>query len=225
MASTTKQVTGGSQTLARGLHALALIGESNSPLTVPELAAQLGIHRSMAYRLVRTLEDFGFVERDPAGRLEIGVRMATLTRSVARDLQAAASPELISLSNTLAMTAFVVAYDGEQAVTLLAVEPQHAVTTVAQRPGSRHPIDHGAPGRVIRSQLQPQQFPPQRYEVSQNEVFTGLSSVAVPLRTADGRPASLAILYVMSDFEVEDVADQLLEATRRIESLLTTHSS
>lgn len=223
MTSTPKQATGGSQTLARGLKALALIGESNTPLTVPEVAERLGIHRSMAYRLVRTLEDFGFVERDQTGRLEIGVRMATLTRSIARDLQAAANPELVALANALGMTAFIVAYDGEQAVTLLAVEPQHAVTTVAQRPGSRHPIDHGAPGRIIRSQLKPEQFPPQRYEVSQDEVFTGLSSVAVPLRTADERPASLAILYVMSDLDVDDVADKLLESARRIESLLTTH--
>ena len=223
MTSTPKQATGGSQTLARGLKALALIGESNTPLTVPEVAERLGIHRSMAYRLVRTLEDFGFVERDQTGRLEIGVRMATLTRSIARDLQAAANPELVALANALGMTAFIVAYDGEQAVTLLAVEPQHAVTTVAQRPGSRHPIDHGAPGRVIRSQLKPEQFPPQRYEVSQDEVFTGLSSVAVPLRTADERSASLAILYVMSDLDVDDVADKLLESARRIESLLTTH--
>lgn len=223
MTSTPKQATGGSQTLARGLKALALIGESNTPLTVPEVAERLGIHRSMAYRLVRTLEDFGFVERDQTGRLEIGVRMATLTRSIARDLQAAANPELVALANALGMTAFIVAYDGEQAVTLLAVEPQHAVTTVAQRPGSRHPIDHGAPGRIIRSQLKPEQFPPQRYEVSHDEVFTGLSSVAVPLRTADERPASLAILYVMSDLDVDDVADKLLESARRIESLLTTH--
>ncbi|OAV61826.1 IclR family transcriptional regulator [Enteractinococcus helveticum] len=223
MTSTTKQTTGGSQTLARGLHALALIGESNTPLTVPEVAEQLGIHRSMAYRLVRTLQDFGFVERDPTGRLEIGVRMATLTRSIARDLQAAASPELVALANSLGMTAFIVAYDGEQAVTLLAVEPQNAVTTVAQRPGSRHPIDHGAPGRVIRSQLKPDAFPAKRYEFSQDEVFSGLSSIAVPLRTADERPASLAILYVMSDLDVEEVANKLEESAGRIESLLTTH--
>lgn len=220
MSSTTKPA--GSQTLARGLNALAMIGESDTPMTVPELAAQLGIHRSMAYRLVRTLEDSGFVERDATGRLEIGVRMATLTRRIARDLQAAANPELVLLANTLGMTAFIVAYDGEQAVTLLTVEPQHAVTTVAQRPGSRHPINHGAPGRVIRSQLKPDEFPIQRYEVSHDEVFTGLSSIAVPLRTADERPASLAILYVMSDFAVEDVADKLLESAQRIENVLGT---
>lgn len=220
MSSTTKQVTGGSQTLARGLHALTIIGESNTPMTVPEVAAALGIHRSMGYRLIRTLEDFGFVERDAAGRLAVGVRMATLTRNIARDLQTAANPELVALANSLGMTAFIVTYDGHEAVTLLTVEPQQAVTTVAQRPGSRHPIDHGAPGRVIRSQLSPDQHPPKRYEFSRDEVFAGLSSIAVPLRTADNRPASLAILYVARDIDIDDVADQVQAAAQRIESIL-----
>lgn len=221
MSTTPKAATGGSQTLARGLHALSLIGESDAPLSVPDIAGQLGIHRSMAYRLVRTLEEAGFVERDATGRLEIGMRMATLTRNIARDLQAAANPELVELANSMGMTTFIVTYDGEQAVTLLAVEPQHAVTTVAQRPGSRHPIDHGAPGRVIRSQLKPQEFPPKDYELSQNEVFAGLTSIAVPLRTGDGRPASLAILYVTDGGAIiADVATALAGSAQRIERVL-----
>lgn len=221
MSSTTKRATEGSQTLARGLRALALIGESSTPLTVPKLAEELDIHRSMAYRLVRTLENFGFVERDSGGCLEIGVRVATLTRSIARDLQAAANPELVSLADTLGMTAFLVTYDGEEAVTLLAVEPQKALTTVAQRPGSRHPIDHGAPGRVIRSQLNPEEFPPKQYELSQDEVFAGLTSIAVPLRTNDGRPASLAILYVTDGgADIPDAAAELARSAKRIERVL-----
>lgn len=210
----------GSQTLARGLTALSLIGESARPLTVAELAQKLDIHRSMAYRLVATLEDAGFVERTAAGKLEIGIRMATLTRSVARDLQAAANPELIQLANELGMTAFIVAYDGEQAVTIMTVEPHHALTTVAQRPGSRHPVDRGAPGKVIRSLLNPTEYPVKKFEYSQDEVFSGLSSVAVPLKTADERIASLAILYVKSELEVDDVAEKLIESASRIENLL-----
>jgi len=223
MTSTTKIVAGGSQTLARGLHALALIGESDAPLTVAELTEQLGIHRSMTYRLVRTLEEFGFVERDSNGNLGIGVRMATLTRSIARDLQTAANPELVRLANTLRMTAFIVTYDGEEAVTLLTVEPQNAITTVAQRPGSRHPIDRGAPGRVIRSQLAPDDFPPQAYEWSQDEVFAGLTSLAVPLRTNDARPASLAILYVTDGgADIPDAVAELQHSAQRIERVLGT---
>src|SRR5699024_3371387 len=122
MSDPVKRATGGSQTLARGLAALALIGESQQPPTVADLAEHLGIHQSMVYRLVRTLEDFGFVTRNGAGQLEVGVRLANIARNVARDLQQAAIPELTTLANQLGMTAFIVTYDGEQAVTLFTVE-------------------------------------------------------------------------------------------------------
>ena len=45
---------GGSQTLARGLLALEIVGSATAPIGVAALAQQLKIHRSMAYRLVKT---------------------------------------------------------------------------------------------------------------------------------------------------------------------------
>lgn len=220
MAISNRESESGSQTLARGLAALALIGEESSPLTVAELGSRLGIHRSMAYRLVRTLEQHGFVTRTPGGELELGVRMAALARNVARDLQTAAAPEMASLANDLGMTAFLVSFDGEAAVTLSSAEPERADATVAQRPGSRHAIGSGAPGRVVRSQLDPGKYPPTAYEVSHNEIFPGLSSVAVPLRTRDGKPASLAVLYVTREIDVSEVAKRVQNSASRIERVL-----
>ncbi|WP_027479261.1 IclR family transcriptional regulator [Gryllotalpicola ginsengisoli] len=210
----------GSQTLARGLAALTEIGDAHAPLTVPELAERLGVHRSMAYRLVRTLEQHGFVTRTAGGGLELGARVAALARNVARDLQTAAAPELTALANELGMTAFVVVHDGEEAVTLSTAEPRRVDAPVAQRPGSRHSIDRGAPGRVIRSQLDPTAHPPRRYETSHDEIFPGLSSVAVPLHTRDGRPASLAVVYASRDVDLDEVAATLSAAARRIEQSL-----
>jgi DNA-binding IclR family transcriptional regulator len=210
----------GSQTLARGLIVLTLIGESPSPLTAAEVAARLGLHRSMAYRLIRTLEAHGFVVRTASGHLELGVRLVALSRNVARGLQAAAAPVLADLANDLNMTAFVVAFDGEAAVTLYTAEPHGPDATVAQRPGSRHPIDRGAPGRVIRSQVDPISHPPKRYEVSRDEVILGLSSVAVPLRLPDGRPSSLAVVYLTQEDDVESLAGSLSAAAQLIERAL-----
>lgn len=213
----------GSQTLARGLAALSLIGEESDPLTVAELASRLEIHRSMANRLIRTLEHHGFVVRNAAGELELGARMAALARNVARDLQTAAAPELTALANELGMTAFLVVFDGEAAVTLSSAEPQRADATVAQRPGSRHAIDRGAPGRVLRSQLDPSTHPARAYEVSHDEIFPGLSSVALPVRTFDGKPASLAVLYVTHDIDVEDTAARIGLSVSRIEHTLGSY--
>jgi len=217
MRGDTEARAAGSQTLARGLHALALIGEAARPLTVPVLAAELGIHRSMAYRLVRTLEQQGFVERGAAGELAVGARLASIARNAARDLQSAAMPELVDAANDLGVTTFLVTYDGEAAVTLVSAEPHRADATVAQRPGTRHPVDRGAPGRVIRSQLDPRAHPPARYEVSRDEVIDGLAALAVPLATPSGRPASVAALYLSSrTIDVDAVVTRLEAAARRI---------
>ena len=154
-----EQIDGGSQTLSRGLTALELIGSADAPLSVADLCAQLGIHRSMAYRLVKTLEQRGFVYRDASGGLVLGTKIATLARSVAKGLQEAAAPELAAIAAELEMTAMLVTFDGESAVTLSTAEPQKIGTTVARKPGSRHSIDRGAPGRVLRSQVDPTTYP------------------------------------------------------------------
>lgn len=207
----------GSQTLSRGLKALELISEAPTPLTVAEVAEQLGIHRSMAYRLVRTLEDHAFVVRNADGALEVGVRLVALARNAARDLRSAAIPELTQLAQDLGKTAFVATYDGAEVVTLVTVEPQHTDSTVGQRPGSRHPIDNGAPGRVIRSQLNPGDYPPARYEISHDEVINGLTSIAVPISVSSGPPTSLAIVFLTEEVDVETTVRTLEAAARRIE--------
>ncbi|MDN5755801.1 MAG: helix-turn-helix domain-containing protein, partial [Micrococcaceae bacterium] len=43
------------QTLSRGLRALEIITDRPEPPTIAELADELGVHRSIAYRILRTL--------------------------------------------------------------------------------------------------------------------------------------------------------------------------
>jgi hypothetical protein len=47
-------------------------------------------------------------------------------------------------------------------------------------------------------------------------VFVGLSSVAVPLVTAAGSPASLAVIYLTQEVHVAHIADRLQSAAHRI---------
>ncbi|WP_460772796.1 IclR family transcriptional regulator [Microbacterium sp. GXF7504] len=210
----------GSQTLARGLTALTLIGEAATPLSVPEVADLLGVHRSMAYRLVRTLEDLGFVVRDGAGLLHVGAKVVSLARGVSGDLATVAAPELAALADDLGMTVCIVTYDGAEAVTLTSSEPRRDGATLAQRPGSRHSIDAGAPGRVIRSQLRPEQHPPLRYETSHDEIIVGVSSVAVPLPLGAHAPAALAVIYLTQDLDTDAVATALERTAHRIARLV-----
>ena len=79
--------------------------------------------------------------------------MAALAAGVAHDLQAEALPELTAVANELGLTCFLVVLDHDECVTLVSVEPRHAVASVAQRPGTRHPVTVGAPGKAILSVL------------------------------------------------------------------------
>src|SRR3954447_24045058 len=143
------------QTLSRGITALELLADAERPMSIADLSARLGLHRSITYRIVRTLEAHGLVRRDAGGDLELGASLATLARNVSRDLQAAALPELTELTKELGMTAFVAVLDHDDAVTLVSVEPRAAVAAVAQRPGTRHPLDRGAPGRAVQRLVEP----------------------------------------------------------------------
>jgi len=201
------------QTLARGLRILDALAEAGHPLTIAEVSKALGVHRSIGYRLVRTLEDAALVVRDSAGALVLGPHLATLARSVAPRLQSDARAVLQSLADELAMTAFIVVLDRLECVTLVTVEPRDAVASIAQRPGSRHSIRVGAPGIAIQSLLtmtdraamsldipEPGEVADARtdgFASSHGEVITGVTSVAAPIRGSVR--AAVAVLYVTSD--------------------------
>lgn len=225
-----------SQTLSRGIRALEILAEAQQPLTIAELAGAMGVHRSVAYRILRTLEDHSLLVRDDGGRVQPGPGLAVLARSVARNLQTAALPELTQLANALTMSAFVAVWDHEDCVTLVTVDPRHTGPTVVQHPGSRHPLNAGAPGIAIQSALTEEEWKalapgiPYRAEAaearrlgfaaSHDEVIAGVSSLAVPVRVPGGRPAALAVVYIRTSQDPAEVAAALAESAARIESQL-----
>lgn len=229
------------QTLSRGIRALELLADAPRPMTIAELAAALDVHRSIAYRILRTLEDHRMVVRDAAGRVELGPRLAALARTVQHDLQAAALPELTAVANDLGMTAFVAVLDQREVVTLVSVEPRHVVATVAQRPGTRHPLANGAPGIAIQSALTTAQWRalggsghvssesirPEAvdartsgYAVSHDEVIRGLRSVAVPLVIPGRLPAAVAVVFVASASDAAQIGARLADAAGAITAAL-----
>lgn len=224
-----------SQTLSRGIRLLEHLADARTPLSIDDLAARVGLHRSVAYRLLRTLEDHGLVSRDAAGAVRLGTGLAALAAGVAADLQAEALPELTAAANDLGMTCFLVVLDHEECVTLTSVEPRHAVTTVAQRPGARHPVTRGAPGRAILAQLPPRRWPDdvdarlaaqvaetaeRGWATSHDEVVPSLRAVAVPLSVQGREPAAVAAVHVSSDLDDAVIAERLAAAATAISRAL-----
>ena len=224
-----------SQTLSRGIRILEILADARGPLSIDEIAKRLEVHRSVAYRLLRTLEDHGLVTRDGAGRIQLGARMAALAAGVAHDLQAEALPELTAVANELGTTCFLVVLDHHECVTLVSVEPRHAVASVAQRPGTRHPVTVGAPGKAILSVLPLREWPADvsdhlRDEVqdaaahgfatSHDEVIPSLRSVSVPLIVRGRRPSAIAVVYVASAHEPAQIAARLQRSATVIRDAL-----
>jgi DNA-binding IclR family transcriptional regulator len=209
------------QTLSRGITALEVLAEAEVPLSITELAGRLGLHRSITYRIVRTLEEHRLVVRDSGGDVKLGTSLASLARNVSRDLQAAALPEVTELANDLGMTAFVAVHDCEDAVTLVSVEPRVAIAAVAQRPGTRHPLGRGAPGRAVRRLvggvgLATRDTRDLPYETSHDEVIQGLSSIAVPLDVPGQQPGAIAVVYLTGPADVAMIGQRLVQAARTI---------
>ncbi|MEV7631511.1 IclR family transcriptional regulator [Microbacterium sp. NPDC089318] len=221
-----------SQTLSRGIRILEVL--SDGPLSIDEVAVRLEVHRSIAYRLLRTLEDHRLVIRDASGRAALGPRMAALAAGVAHDLQAEALPELTAVANELGLTAFLAVLDGDEVITLTSVEPRHAVANVAQRPGTRHPATVGAPGKAILAQLPDAEWPAMGealraevtavgehgYALSHDEVIPNLKSIAVPLTLRGKRPAALAVVHVASRIPDADIAERLRRSAAVIRAAL-----
>jgi DNA-binding IclR family transcriptional regulator len=218
-----------SQTLDRGLRILEHLAAAGTPQPVMEIASALDLHRSITYRLLRTLEDHQLVERDAVGHYWLGLGLAALARGVRSGLQAAALPRLDALVAELGMTAFLVVRAGDEAVTVASVEPHDSAAHVVYRPGTRHPVGRGAPGLAL---LMPE--PPGRddrpelrearqagWASSRGEVVPGLRSIAAPVLGPDGGArAAVAVVYVDDTVDVERVGAAVSAAAGKVAAAL-----
>lgn len=217
-----------SQTLDRGLRALEIIVDSGRPLSVVDVADRLGLHRSIVYRMLRTLEDHDLIERDEENRFSGSPGLVVLARRVFPTLHSAALPELSVLANQVGMTAFLVVRHGDEAVTVAVVEPRHSLAHVAYRPGTRHSVDRGAPGLALLAGLPPR--PGERPEVAlcrsrgwistHSEVLSGMSAVAAPVLDPEGNcPGAVAVVFVTDD-GIEELGKAVQETARTIGAAL-----
>lgn len=215
-----------SQTLARGLTALEHVALADSPPTIDELARFLDVHRSIAYRIVRTLEGHRLVRRDTDGRCVPGDRLAALGRNAGVPLHAAAVRELTAMAEELGMTAFLVVRVDEEVVTIESIEPRTTVAHVAYRPGSRHPIGRGAPGLAMLAGAAP--IIGERVDVTiarergwahtAGEVIPGLASIASWVSGSGGNVEGAVACVFLAGIEIDAIVTgaRVMAAARAI---------
>ncbi|KWX03421.1 IclR family transcriptional regulator [Carbonactinospora thermoautotrophica] len=206
-----------SQTLDRGLRVLRLLAETSGGLTVTELAGQLGVNRTVVYRLLATLEQHNLVRRAPDGRARLGLGVLQLARRVQPLLRDAALPALRRLAEEVGATAHLTVVDGGDALAVAVVEPSWTDYHVAYRVGSRHPLDRGAAGRAILAGRGNGEAPP--YVVSHGELQPGAHGIAAPLLGVPGVEASVGVV-ALGELDPDVIGPRVVKAAEEIVAAL-----
>lgn len=201
-----------SQTLDRGLRVLEVLAATPNGLTVTALAAQVGVNRTVVYRLITTLELHGLVRRDAAGLLHVGLGVLTLARGLQPVLRQLAGPVLRALAEELGMTAHLTVADGGEALAIAVVEPTWTDFHVGYRVGSRHPLGQGAAGRAILRGREPD---PSGFVETAGELQAGARGVAAPVLGVEGLEASVGIV-TLGDLDGVAVGPRVVAAAAEV---------
>lgn len=154
-----------SKTLHNGLQILELLARRTEGISVTEIAEQVGVHRTVAHRLVRTLEHHHLCRRDDFKRVFLGLGLVRLAEPVEQDLRTLARPVLEELADSVQATAHLVVRESDTEVrALMVVEPRHARIHVAFQTGQIDPIDRGSAGLAILAAFPP--VPGEREEIT-----------------------------------------------------------
>jgi DNA-binding IclR family transcriptional regulator len=211
-----------SQTLDRGLRVLGLLADSPNGLTITEVAAAVGVNRTVVYRLVATLEQHGLTRRDPAGRLHVGLGVLALARGLQPVLRELATPVLRSLAEELGATAHLTIADGGEALAVAVVEPSWTDFHVGYRVGARHPLDQGAAGKAILLGREIARGDGRRPGLASTtgELQAGARGAAAPVLGVDGLEASVGIV-TLGDLDAAVVGPRVTAAAAEIAQRLS----
>lgn len=116
------------QTVDRAIEVIELC--SVRPRTLNELADTLGVHRTTAMRIVRSLADAGFVRSAGDGHWGVGFRLAGLAKSALDqfDLRAVVHPHIRRLSDAVGHTIQFAVPDSNRIVYIDKIEPPQSIT-------------------------------------------------------------------------------------------------
>src|SRR6476646_832073 len=206
-----------SQTLDRGLRVLDVLAAAPGGLTVTELAARLGVNRTVVYRLVSTLEQHALLRKDGHGRLHVGLGVLHLASAVQPVLRDLAVPVLRALAGRVGCTAHLTVADGEEALALAVVEPSWTDFHVSYRVGSRHPLSQGAAGKAI---LNGREADSPAYAVTVGELQAGARGLAAPVTGVDGLEASVGIV-TLGEFDVDTIGPLVAAAAAQVAARLS----
>jgi len=228
----------GVRAVERALDILMAFGPGDRELTAGELLKRVDLSRPTLYRLLRTLENKGFIAAsgDPQ-RFALGAAVAQLAHvwSNGLDIATVAQPMLRRLWDETGETVALLVHQGDHRV-CVAELPSAQPLSFKRGVGHREDVTRGASGRVILAHLPSpealvrddaelpalqkrlKKVREQGYEVSRDELIKGAVAVAVPFFLGNGQViGSLAVFGPGVRVDQERVAlfAELLKAEAR----------
>jgi DNA-binding IclR family transcriptional regulator len=116
-----------SQTVDRALNILPLLAEG--PADLGQVADRLGVHKSTALRLLRTLHQHGLVYRQSDQRYRLGARLFALAQEAVEnlDVREIAHPHLVRLNETCGHTVHLAVYEENEVLYIDKVDSRYPV--------------------------------------------------------------------------------------------------
>src|SRR4051812_32610633 len=146
------------EALARGLDVLACFSAERPAMSLSEVAAQVGLARPTARRLLLTLEELGFV-RSTGGQFELTPRVLELGMAYigALGLWDIARPHLAELVAVTGESSSMAQLDGSDIVYVARVAVPKLITLRVEI-GTRFPAAQTSQGKVLLAALSPDEL-------------------------------------------------------------------
>ncbi|WEO96884.1 IclR family transcriptional regulator C-terminal domain-containing protein [Streptomyces sp. FXJ1.172] len=222
------------ESLARGLTVLTAFGAGRSALPLTEVARATGLSRATARRALLTHEHLGLVSAGPDRAFTLTPRVLDLgfpplSRTT---LPRLAEPHLRALADALhEPTALAVLTPDGTEIQYTAGAGAGRVLTVHITVGARLPAAATSLGRVLLADRSPA-FPEARaqgYALADEELESGLRSIAVPVRDRTGRAVAAVCVATHAarrtlESCVQDLLPELRRTTDHIQTDLHTAS-
>jgi len=138
------------QVIDRMSSLLDAVARYPEPVSLKILAAETGLHSSTTFRILSSMVDNGFVERDAGGKYQLGSRLVRLGNRVhaQADVRQIALPVMEQLRDELGETVNLTVREGDEVVYIEKATPNRMMH-VQQLIGSRAPLHVTAVGKLM----------------------------------------------------------------------------
>lgn len=223
------QAAAGAQTLARGLHALQLVSQAPDGLTVQGVADLLEVHRTIAYRLLMTLQQFRLVAKSEDGVYRPAAGLAVLGACFDNNIRQTTLPILRALAEDLRTTVSLLVAEGDEQVAIAVIVPTNVPYQLSFHEGSRYPLNRGSAGIALLASMPPR--PSERdlvaatrkkgWVITHGEIEPDTYGLATIVRRPSGNmPVCINLISHRRDV-IERGRDAALKAAEKLSKILS----